>query len=82
MTDLHVVTKQFDDEKVTIEVINSSTEFKWRLSIGKTSTLWTSHYSGICSIPSQKYPTRHYIYLMEYWNGTLPIETILKVCQD
>ena len=72
------IEKTFGKEKVVVEVINTTTNFEWRMTIGKYSTGWTRHYEEVLVLRSPKTDCV-YGYATDYWLGTLPTETIFKI---
>lgn len=67
---LEVRKFQMPDPKtgvVTLEVVNSVKQFKWRIKVKGTWSRWSSHYPGILT-------HRGVCYATAYWAGVLPHE--------
>lgn len=58
------------DPDIVVEIINSSTEFKWRLKMGGQESPWFTSYE---SILSHTFPNGQTWFLATaYWGGTFP----------
>lgn len=63
--------------QVTVEVIDTAQEFKWRLMFGETAiSPFTSYYEGILTA---KWRGVTYAYATDYWNGVLPTEKVFII---
>jgi hypothetical protein len=63
--------------KVIGEVIDSSTEFKWRLTRGAESSIWERYYEGVLVHTFKNGET--WAYATDYWSGVLPVYTPFQI---